>query len=306
MDHSFARLTSSWICWLLLMSSLMGQPPTPASDVPERTDRLHGADLLRQVVMRIHDHETVAAKVRHRANLFDQKLVGSGIYRQRSTPQGTQVRFSLSVKTGERTVNLLHIGDGRFLWMHDNLDGRPKLSRVDLQRLRRAEAEQGGVPSLSFSGGLPQLLTSLQDNFLVSAPQAVVFQEVPMWAIACTWNPERLARLWPAVADHLDEQGRLRTEQFPEQLPDRVFVLVGQDDLFPYHIDFRRSPSQGGLNVLGESGASVSRSLATMEFFEVQFGAPLDPMLFVYKPSNIEVVDRTDEYLVRIQSAAIR
>ncbi len=258
----------------------------------------HGAELLDQIVRQISNHDAVSAKVRHRADLFGQKLVGSGVYLQRRSDAGTQIRFSLSVQTDDRLVSVLHICDGRYLWMHDNLDGRAKVSRVDLNRLQRARAGQGREPlPMLMGGGLPQLLASLQQNFEVSPPQAVVFQELPVWALALRWKPSRLAQLLPDAKGLVDAAGNVRSEELPEQMPDRVFLLVGQDDLFPYHIDFRRTRSDENPSDAKPSEAVPSRSLTTMELFEVQFDAPLNPMLFVYKPTNIEINDRTDDYL---------
>jgi hypothetical protein len=304
------RKFTPWLWWFVATVSatlpLSGQEVPLVSlqpFAPPQGAANSGEGLMEQIVQRIGQHASVSAKVRHRAQLFGQKMVGNGVYLQRNVAQGIQVRFVLAVQSGERKVSLLHVCDGRFLWMHDNLDGRPKLSRIDLLRLRQAGAGQGGEPlPVLLGGGLPQLLSSLQANFVVSAPQSVIFQDVPMWALACTWDPQQLVRVWPNAAEHLDARGRLDTRGLPEHMPDRVFLLVGQDDLFPYHIDFRRSEPEEGLSVLSADGRSASRSLTTMELFEVQFDAPLDPMAFVYSPTNIEISDRTDEFLARVKS----
>ena len=84
-------------------------------------------------------------------------------------------------------------------------------------------------------------------------------------------------------------------------MPDRVLLLVGQDDLFPYHIDFRRSVADDGSSLGASGGSTASRSLTTMELFEVQFNVPLDPMLFVYQSGSLEIDDRTDEYLSQMR-----
>jgi hypothetical protein len=198
-------------------------------------------------------------------------------------------------------VSLLHVCDGRILWMYDNLDGRPKVSRVDLGRLRQAAEEEGTrwMP-IMLGGGLPQLLGSLAENFIAAPPQSVVFQDVPVWAIALRWDAESLSSLL-GQADLFNDQGHLKTDRLPAQLPDRVFLLVGQDDLFPYHIDFRRSDTGDTLSSASIGKKSGSHSLTTMELFEVQFNAPLDPMLFVYKPGNVEMDERTEKYLTRLK-----
>ena len=77
--------------------------------------------------------------------------------------------------------------------------------------------------------------------------------------------------------------------------------MVGQDDLFPYHIDFRRTESDRGLAVV--DARSPSRSVATMELFEVQYNAAIDPVRFAYvPPKNVQFENQTDDYLRRMQA----
>ena len=197
------------------------------------------------VVRRISEHTTVSARVRHRAEMFDQKLVGSGVYLQSRQGQRLQARFSLSVKTADRMVNLLHVCDGRTLWMFDNLDGREKLSRVDLLRLRQSSGGQGGtLMPIMLGGGLPQLLGSLQQNFIASQPQSIVFQQVPVWAIALRWNPERLARLL-GKTDLFDDQGQAADRSFARALSGPSFSVGWTGRLVPLSpgfpsLDFQR------------------------------------------------------------------
>lgn len=304
MECRFALLVAGTFCFA--WSALVGL--TAAQDVPQvsldplsvSNETPSGDELMERVVQRIGEHESISAQIRHRTDLFGQRLFGSGSYFQRQAEQGVQVRFSLSVRSGERMVSLLHVCDGRFLWMHDNLGVNPSLVRVDLLRVRSAVGDEGVPLPVLAGGGLPQLLASLRRHFVVSRPQPIVFKKVPVWALACRWNPKQLAAS-VGRPDLVDEQGNLRLKQLPEQIPDQVFLLVGQDDLFPYHIDFRRSIADESISVLpGER--SESRSLVTMELYEVQFGVPLDPLLFVYKPGSTEVDDQTDEFVVRAKA----
>lgn len=302
MDYNLTRSVLGAFFWLAAAiaaaqdrSAYLG--PVTATSANGPTSITDGAALMEDVLQSIEQHVTVSAKVRYRANLFQQQLVGSGVYLQRQSDQGTQVHLALSVNLGERLVSLLQVSDGRFLYTRDNLDDRLKLGRVDLQRLKRVDAgaEATGVPMTLTGGGVPQLLRSLATNFNFSSPQPVLFQNVPVWTIACTWKADRLAEVCPAAV--VDASGQVVADHLPEYFPDRVFVLLGQDDLFPYRIDYRRSkPNDGFGRWAGDS--TLSQSITTMELFEVQFDAPLDPLLFAYKPGNDErLEDRTDDYL---------
>jgi hypothetical protein len=305
-----SRLTLRIACFLVCVFrtfSATGEDASPVSLAPVEVSSeavATGEELMERVVRQISQHQSVSAQIRHRVHLFGQKLVGSGVYLQRRAEQGVQVRFSLSVQSDERMVSLLHVCDGRFLWMHDNVGATPSLVRVDLLRVRSAIGDgDAGMPIL-LGGGLPQLLGSLRRNFVFSQPQPIVFQGVPVWAVACQWNPQELARS-VGRPDLVDEKGTLKANSLPDQMPDQVFLLVGRDDLFPYHIDFRRSfgdDEPGKAN----KGRSSSRSLVTMELFEVQFNGELDPILFVYKPGNNEVDDQTDEFVTRARAESRR
>jgi len=301
-----SRLTTRVACVLaLLFQTLVARaddsPPVSLSPVEVSSESIAtGAELMDRVVRQISQHRSVSAQIRHRVHLFGQKLVGSGVYLQQRAEQGVQVRFSLSVQSQDRMVSLLHVCDGRFLWMHDNVGATPSLVRVDLLRVRSAVGDgDAGMPIL-LGGGLPQLLGSLRRNFVVSQPQPIAFQGVPVWAVACQWNPHELARS-VGRPDLVDEKGELKGNSLPEQMPDQVFLLVGRDDLFPYHIDFRRSVGDEEPGKVTR-GRSSSRSLVTMELFEVQFDGELDPLLFVYKPGNNEVDDQTDEFVTRARA----
>ncbi len=304
MECRFALLVA--VTLLAVWSATVG--PTWAQEAPQvsldpmsvPSETPTGDELMERVVRQIGEHDSISAQIRHRTDLFGQKLFGSGAYYQRRAEQGVQVRFSLSVRSGERMVSLLHVCDGRFLWMHDNLGAAPSLVRVDLLRVRSAVGDGGAPMPVLSGGGLPQLLASLRRHFVVSRPQPIVFKKVPVWALACRWNPQQLATS-VGRPDLVDEQGNLRLKQLPEQIPDQVFLLIGQDDLFPYHIDFRRSITDEGLSVLSGQRED-SRSIVTMELFEVQLGVPLDPLLFVYKPGSTEVDDQTDEFVVRAKA----
>ncbi len=122
-----------------------------------------------------------------------------------------------------------------------------------------------------------------------------------MWCLAGRWNPERLAAHLPDHTELFDAQGQVRVEQLPSQLPDRVLVLLGREDWFPYQIDFRRGEADQAWNDDPQKWTKSSRSMVTMEMFEVQFGAKLNPLLFVYEPGDADPDDRTDEYVSRLE-----
>ena len=275
-------------------------PNGSSSDETAELANVSGPKLMRQIVLACQDQASVSAKVRHQSHLFGQKLVGSGSYLQRKTERGLQVHFVLTAKAYERNLQLVQVNDGRYYWTNDNLENRPKLRRADLARLRR-DAELMEVPKtpVLYGGGIVTLLASLEQSFVIARPQPVTFQQVPMWALAMRWKPQRLQELFPK-SELFDEDGKLRLQQLPPQFPDRVFLLVGQDDLFPYRVDFRRTEEYPRWEE-----QAPTKSVATMELFEVRFGAAIDPMKFKYQPpKDIRPENLTEKYLLELQAKA--
>ena len=72
----------------------------------------------------------------------------------------------------------------------------------------------------------------------------------------------------------------------PAHLPDSVTLYLGQEDCFPFRIDYLRSVSR-----------SSPRCLMGLEFFELNFNGPIDSGLFLFTPGNLEPTDRTDEFI---------
>jgi hypothetical protein len=63
-----------------------------------------------------------------------------------------------------------------------------------------------------------------------------------------------------------------------QQAPDEVAIYVGQDELFPYRIEFLRRAEKGGA---GEGGAKTV-PIMQLVFFEVRLNAPIDAEQFKY------------------------
>ena len=74
--------------------------------------------------------------------------------------------------------------------------------------------------------------------------------------------------------------------RLPAQVPDSVTLFLGQDDCFPFRIDYLRSVPK-----------SSPRRLIGLEFFELNFSGPIDSGQFIFTPSNLDIIDRTEEFI---------
>ena len=70
---------------------------------------------------------------------------------------------------------------------------------------------------------------------------------------------------------------------------------MGQDDLFPYRIEFRRRAAKQGRGV--DDGQGEMLPILSVNLFEVQIGAAIDPQLFIYHPDNAVINDTTSSLI---------
>ncbi len=92
----------------------------------------------------------------------------------------------------------------------------------------------------------------------------------------------------------------------PPQLPERVVIEVGQQDLFPYRIQYLRARSPGSAaNTESDSSSAEPttahegyRALVILELFDVHVNVQIDPRQFTFQaPAGTQVSEATDGYL---------
>jgi hypothetical protein len=247
----------------------------------------------------LEGHRSISARVRQRAELFGHQLLGSGRYlevRQAAVPL---IRLELKIQVAENVTSLVEVCDGRYLWTYRKVLDSESLGYIDairateaLQRAGAMSGRQGGgpVPGL---GGLSRLLRGLGAAFQFTSAQQGHVGDLAVWKIEGGWRPEHLLRLLPKQKDRIEHQQPVDLARLPEHLPDRVVLLLGQEDLFPYRIDYCRDAP-----LKKDRGETPSaRTLMTVEFFEVAFNVPIPLEQFVYNPGTGEKSDRTEEFL---------
>jgi len=323
MKHRFARFSFAGIAVasLLVFASSAREPvggrgirnlaalvatPTAGGERAIGAGRLSANELLARAAERLDVADTVQASLKTETRMFSQVLRGSGSYAQLRSTRGLLVRLELDLSEGPQLASTKLICDGRDLWIHRRMASDESLERVDLGAVEKAAGEvHRSTESLNFSpllatGGLPRLLRKLHENFDFSgfAPEAESLDNVDAWRLIGRWRPEKLAPLVPAQAEQWRRGETEDWTKLPSQLPRRVVLYVGQQDLFPYRIRFDRAeveqePLVHQAAALPDSG----KSYALVEFYDVSLGGLLDPRQFDYQPGNISVADRTDRYL---------
>jgi hypothetical protein len=254
-------------------------------------------DVLRVARERIDGYSSIAASVRYRVQLFNSELIGSGLYQQAG--QGSERHFRLELRTqlGEEVASRLQVCDGNALWTYRETPDGAQLEWLDLRRVRVAQRQAAGLPPASpvdefATGGVPRLLEALQLNFQTVSTEAGHLGEVPMWAIELEWKPSVLVALIPDQAEQMNAGKSCDFAEVP-QLPERVMVFLGHEDLFPRRIEFRRRPSDNAARSrAGEDRRDKLVPVVTVEFADLQLNQPIDPRQFEYgAPGATDVTD---------------
>jgi hypothetical protein len=215
------------------------------------------------------------------------------------------------VQAGDKTVTFQQISDGRFLWLRQDLPGGVDLGRVDLKRLQRelADPPPGNItPNMSAwmaLGGLSKLLAGLETNFDFSDAQPTNLAGKEMLAVHGKWKTDRLAELVSSeLAGAPSGEARDMLDHLPPQVPERVIVFLGRDDLLPHRVDYLCRRQQTKSNIQPRNGSSSWTVIARLELYDVDAHAVIDPLQFVYRPDATRIEDRTGALIEALNRSA--
>jgi hypothetical protein len=228
------------------------QPP------PQHELKTIGDELITRSAAQLERRDSVSARLRYQLFLGGNQLYGLGSYWQKGTGDELCVRLELQIAGQE--ANLLQVSNSRFLWVERRLPVGRMVTRLDLRQLRADAAVNGSrlgeiqpgnaswtspPPELiAHSGGLPSLLSALSESFTFLPPQTMRLASksetgqqttsVPFFAVVGHWRKDKLSKLLTVDATSGDEK------PVPARLPEEVLILIGQSDLFPYRLEYRK------------------------------------------------------------------
>jgi hypothetical protein len=86
-------------------------------------------------------------------------------------------------------------------------------------------------------------------------------------------------------------------------MPEEVLLLVGQTDLFPYRIEYRRleTPEASGDNGPRMPYQLSVHPMVVLELSDVAFDAPIEIGQFDYAPGDADWSDQTTAILERLR-----
>jgi len=264
-----------------------------------------GADLLIQrVADTCNQLDSVQARIHFQADLFDQHTIGSGIYLQQGRGDARKFRLDLRIPLAQVGVQskaqvLVRVCDGQYVWEHrelpesetSDIQPRSTVTKVDIRRVRQALEQSPKSVSANAGhelmwGGLPKLLDGLQRSFRftsvradhLDAPSASHegVDSLRVWVATGSWRPEALRALSPSLANDAAQGRPVSVSKQASQAPDEVALYVGQEDLFPYRLEFRRRAEKG------RGGDEEMVPIMQLAFFEVRLNAPIEAEQFKY------------------------
>jgi hypothetical protein len=270
-----------------------------------------GNDLLTQASTRLAAEPAISADLRYRIDAYGHELIGTGSYLQLASGASRLLKLELKMQVEGKPALLQEIRGEDFYWIRRDIPPNPPwLGRVNLRQLKSSldptldnssdVLPQGGWIVL---GGLPRLLSSLANNFEFDAPRAEelehyaadgqTIESSPIWVLAGRWKPDRLKAL--------TGNGSAKPSDLPEQLPDKVEVILGRTEklvlLFPYRVTYWRTPKAD--RAAARPGASESRKLLTLDLFNVT-RQDIDPGQFRFDAGDHQdILDLTASYIHR-------
>ncbi|MGB6041887.1 MAG: hypothetical protein WBF93_01905 [Pirellulales bacterium] len=283
-------------CWLL---------PTTAKSLCAQTDEhvarggtASGDVLLDSAITHLQGHLTVSADVGLHAQILGQRLEGSGRYFQKGRGPERQIRFEMSIPTGDAETVMINVSNGRQWWRYvDNPRSEPKLTVIDLTAVRAAVADARGRGLATINddlarGGVPQLLTRLQQNFQFGAATTSGQGEASAWITRGVWRYQELQRIVGAAAN---EKTTKISPQLNKRLPREVVLHLHKETLFPQRIEYLGADQSDETSDIRSSKQS-RHPLTLIELTRININAPLDDHHF-QRPLDMEEHDVTARYL---------
>ena len=280
-----------------------GSPTSPGTPNLRSGPQSQAQGTLEAAVRMLESHSCVSAKIFLEGHLFDKHLVGQGVYLQQRSGRQLLMRLELRMQHGEQTSSLVQVCDGQTLWERRNLLGDEKRSHIDVARAARGlerdeePASQGEVGFLPGLGGLPRLLRGLDAACDFTSAQEGLLKvgnyQIPVWKLHGQWKSDQLLKLLGKPEQGAQPGSPPDLKKLPPHVFDHVILMLGQEDLFPYRIEYRRTVAGKALR----SDTPPSRPLMTTQLHDVVLDAPVDPSRFRYNPGQLDYPERTVGFL---------
>ncbi|MEL0096709.1 MAG: hypothetical protein VW875_12760 [Planctomycetaceae bacterium] len=246
--------------------------------------------ILKRAIAQLNSESRFQASVRHKINMFEQQLVGTGHYRQFGKGSIKRLRFELKTQVGDVTSSVIQVCDGRHLWTRENLAEGTTLSRIDVRYIQDELAEYervNGVGKFAANwganiamGGLPRLLASVDSCFEFVSVKEANYEDIPVWILIGTWKQN--------VKERIMEQFNSGS-QLPAHLPNAVKLVLGRD------VEFRFVPRE--IQYLRVLQDKTAQPMVSLQLYDLTRLVDMNTSQFDYQRGEQVIVDRTQAFL---------
>ncbi len=273
---------------------------------------------IQQALVTMEQRPSVSCEIVQTGWVKDRAIEIHGNYHQAGSGSNRQFRMEMQGRLANVPTRLLRVSDGRFLWTDLQWQKLTKtesnenawnhqITKVDLRKLRRANKNSGSTPAPGQAsaqlaspgdwarfGGLPMLLTALNEGFDFNAGRRMQLRGEPVVALAGKWNPVRLAELTSADVTQIGKN------EPPAHAPHHVVIAISETTLFPMLIEYRANDDPLSSASLEEVQRLVPSKcpLLRINFMNMQFNQPMRSDQFAYRvPPGTDTTDKTDHEL---------
>ncbi len=287
----------------------VGASTAPQANAAPQDSTAQQADaLLARSEQMLDGVSSLSARIRSRVELFDQQIMGEGLYLQQGRGGDRLSRFELRSHVKDTAALLLQICDGRYFWTYRELAGEATLTQVNLERVRIAIETAAASPTPTAAppmlapptqlsiGGLPRLVAGIRHSFQFTRLGEAQLGQQRCWVLEGQISPALLIAAAPDQKGTVDAGKQIDQKRWPAQLPERVTLYISQANLTPCRIDYFRRAAKGERGVEGGAPAGY-RPLVMLELFDVSLNPAIDPRQLSYQPKGIIVSDATEAYI---------
>lgn len=294
-------------------------PPPPTDQSVAMNPRLATATL-RQSRDSLLARASISADITETIVIGERKMEAKGKYLQ---GPNRRMRLEYQVRAGDLYGQLLEVCDGTMLWTQQIIgkpeeikaaaeaqsteqkpaaeaaapvdpaappkqEVKPRVTRRDVEKIMQAAAENGSIPESLLKadlglGGLPALLSSLEDSMMFTSVREERIDGRPFTVIEGAWN-----------RNYAQQLGGKDGKSFPEHVPESVRIYFDRETLFPQRIVYLKK----------HATRNYSRPMLTLDFINVQLDGPVDEVAFHYEPpkgvSAASIDDTTNLYLQQL------
>ena len=232
-----------------------------------------------------------------KSRLFDVTMAATGKYFQTTGGQKSRMEIQCHSPVAQ---TVLHMSDGRFVYILKSDHQQQRLEFIDLFRLanRRGNAEGGLLPTTwVMGGGIGESFAHYAEAFdfqiVPSALKSQATQEVI--TLRGIWKAATLLHLINAGKPPEHRPTKVVWSQVPRQLPhciELTFATAAGQPTMPKQISFFQFRTQGKI--------SSAQEMVRIEFNGYEFRKDLPDELFTLESTDFEAIDMTRIYNSKI------